>query len=80
MNPQLLHNDTSPKCMLSNLAELQQLTKFDSKRRLPKGRIKWKRPTRLAAPYSHKNERFSATIWPFAINRHRQAITRPSSK
>jgi len=33
MNPQLLHNDTSPKGMLSNLAELQQPSKFDSNRR-----------------------------------------------
>jgi len=33
-----------------------------------------------AAIYSHRNERFSATIRPFAISRHRQAITLPSSK
>jgi hypothetical protein len=32
------------------------------------------------AIYSQRNERFSATIRPFAINRQRQAITRPSSK
>ena len=30
--------------------------------------------------YSHKKERFSATTAPFSINRHRHAITRPSSK
>ncbi len=32
------------------------------------------------ANYSHRNERFSATIRPFAIRTHRHAITRPSSK
>src|SRR5437868_7756489 len=33
-----------------------------------------------AASYSQRNERFSATIRPLAISRHRHAITRPSSK
>src|ERR1051326_9639319 len=90
MNPQLLHKGYQSEAHAVKPPTISGSCEIQSKHRGKFARAQGpnvlsvrlrQRPTIAGGTfYSHIKERFSATIRPFAISRHRHAITRPSSK